>query len=580
MNKGTFGFPQINKDESFHGFPKRKGSGESFYGFPQNTEIFDFKFLITTPNTTRTIWLSTIEDNTPMILDWGDGGTSNVVIRKNAGYTGGDAIGYSWSSFTHTYQQVGTYNFRFIGDTLLLNKIYVGLQDVVDITKDGTRFSNIEELNLAQSTAMLSQPPHGFPDVSTWTKLTALRTSRFWCYTDMPSFNHCKNLVYFEALYCWNNAPIVEFTDMPFLKNVYLAPGVTNSIKTQLYEFVNCPELSAFQLGYLATGSLPSFNNNTKLTSLTISNCGFSGTLPSFSNCTLLSSFSINGNQFTGNLPSFSTCVSLVSFTCFNNKFSGKIPTFINCTSLQTLNLALNDWSGIIPYPPQSIVTYNIGQNKTQPIEVPIDIVDNKPKLITFSTYNSKITGSRTIPNLNSNANYQNIQFSDSSVTNTYYNNGVLTLRTNNLLVGMFNYCTGITVDFSNLTTSNAINTQFKFIGNNLNVIYPLGDKIKSQVIHLGNNIISVANMDVTISNMFTYRNNFNNTLAKTLSIAGTNSAPSGTYQMPSGFTHDLNEAQIDALTTTVKEKIWILVNCQVSSVNTTKRYKWTITTN
>ena len=50
MNKGMFGFPERNGDDMFHGFPKKKVSGESFFGFPSGSEDYDFKCDANTSN--------------------------------------------------------------------------------------------------------------------------------------------------------------------------------------------------------------------------------------------------------------------------------------------------------------------------------------------------------------------------------------------------------------------------------------------------------------------------------------------------------------------------------------------------
>ena len=113
------------------------------------------------------------------------------------------------------------------------------------------------------------------------------------------------------------------------------------------------------------------------------------------------------------------------------------------------------------------------------------------------------------------------------------------------------------------------------------NITYPFGTKILLPNLTVDYNSMNITNIDNSLNNLFIGRNNFSN-IIKRLVAGGNNAAPSGTYQQPSGFTHNLTEGEIDTLSATwsVKEKIWILVNCQVSSVDTTKRYKWTITTN
>jgi hypothetical protein len=67
---------------------------------------------------------------------------------------------------------------------------------------------------------------------------------------------------------------------------------------------------------------------------------------------------------------------------------------------------------------------------------------------------------------------------------------------------------------------------------------------------------MSNSNVDATINNIFNNRGNgnvdtstFNNTITKTLNISGSNSAPTGTYAMPTlgytGIIHDKTDAEI-----------------------------------
>ena len=96
MNKGTLGFPQLYRDESLHGFPKKKVSGESFLGFPSGSEDYDLKAFISTSNTVKAIYLA---GNDPKItIDWGDG-IIYTVVPPTEGIT-----------YSHTYAQTGTFN--------------------------------------------------------------------------------------------------------------------------------------------------------------------------------------------------------------------------------------------------------------------------------------------------------------------------------------------------------------------------------------------------------------------------------------------------------------------------------------
>jgi hypothetical protein len=102
--------------------------------------------------------------------------------------------------------------------------------------------------------------------------------------------------------------------------------------------------------------------------------------------------------------------------------------------------------------------------------------------------------------------------------------------------------------------------------------------------------------LDVIINAIFEYRANYNNSISKSLQIQYCSGKTSGTYQQPdlgtfTGNINNLTETQIDNLVAgldytgsgtniawTVREKMWILVNLDVSSTNANARYSWTIT--
>ena len=250
----------------------------------------------------------------------------------------------------------------------------------------------------------------------------------------------------------------------------------------------------------------------------------------------------------------------------------------------------LNAWSGTVPYFPASLLRFDFTSASSAILEFPYDIFDNLINLTFISTTRVQISGSRTFPNISNNVNLSTLYITDNINSEIKFNNGTINFNTSKLIWFYSRNMDGVSLDFTNLQMLNT-STYFIFSSASAgNVTYPLGSKIigtNGMEIALFDNGMSQPNVDATIINLFNGRNNFINTgINKTLGIGGSgtfgvaNAAPSGIYQQPSGFTHDLTEAQIDALTTTVKEKIWILVNCQVSSVNTTKRYKWTIITN
>lgn len=559
MNKGIFGFPKLFRDESFHSFPKKKVSGESFFGFPSGREDYDFKLYVPTSNTTRAI---TLGGYGTITIDWGDG--SSQLINLGAPI-----------SFTHTYSQVGNYNVIVLGETFNISDLRIQAGGVVAVRQDFSKFRNVIFLRIDRED--MSPSTLSFPDLSTLSKLVVVWMNGGGWTGEFPKFT-TTSLV---TVYLQNNKLSGDISSLGLsqtLKALYLQSNkLLSSGVDALGSIVGIDTIDISDNNF--SGTLPSFNDCNLLTSFQIFSNKFTGTLPSFLGCTSLITCNINNNLFTGTLTSFNGLTNLVTFNCSNNQFSGNIPPFMECSNLQLLNGDSNSFEGILPIAPSSIINYRFGFNRTNALEVPVNVVTSCLNLVLFSTYLSAIGGSRTVPDISNNTKLETLQFNDGVVAGQYYNNGTLVFNTSVLKVGMFNYCTGINFDFTNLIAPSLANTNFQSIGTNLDITYPLGTALKSLVFYLNNNLMSQINVDGTINSMFINRLSFNNTLAKTLTVAGTNAAPSGIYQQPLGFSHDLTEAQIDALTTTPKEKIWILVNGQNSIADTTKRYKWTITT-
>ena len=114
----------------------------------------------------------------------------------------------------------------------------------------------------------------------------------------------------------------------------------------------------------------------------------------------------------------------------------------------------------------------------------------------------------------------------------------------------------------------------------NIDEPIPFGTNVICRNILAVNCGIGQLNIDLSIRNLFYGRNNFNLAVSKTLNMAGaTNGTPSGTFQQPAGFSHSMTEEQLDTLALTEKEMIWVLINCQISAIDSTKRYNWSIIT-
>ena len=74
MNKGTFGYPERFRGESFHGFPS-KNKSPLFFGFPSGSEVYDFKCDANTAKFAFRITLAA-EVGARIVIDKGNGSAS------------------------------------------------------------------------------------------------------------------------------------------------------------------------------------------------------------------------------------------------------------------------------------------------------------------------------------------------------------------------------------------------------------------------------------------------------------------------------------------------------------------------
>ena len=582
MNKGTFGFPQIFRDESFHGFPKKKVSGESFFGFPSGRDDFDIKYYNSSTNQTRSIALA---GSGTIVIDWGDGSTQLVSL-------GG------LSAYNHNYTQSGYYNVLILGDTLNITQFVITTGGVYSVRRDFSRFKNLTYLRIDRTD--LATIPCEIPDISQLNVLEKVILGNSGYYGTFPSFTTNKLItVDFNGSKLTGSIESLGLSLGLTTVNIY-SNNLTSGFDV-LATLTNLVTLNANNNQF--AGILPSFSNSPLLITFQIQINQFSGTLPSFSTNTALVTFNCSDNQFSGTLPSFDGLTSLVTFSCGNNPFSGNIPSFSGCTSIKVISANnCTNLGGVVPYFPTSLRNIELRSSSVNnPLIFPVDWALSLVDLEVFWLYGAYIGGSKTLPDFSNCVILKVLMLDGTASSGQNFNNGELKLNSNVFgatpTYGPFGTERGLDCspavthniifsplpNFKTTTGANASGNRIRFQnGNYGNIIYNLGTKIVYTHIFLANNAMSQMNVDINISDLFAGRLNFNLTFAHILYIAGSNAAPSGTYQQPSGFTHDLTEGQIDALSTTwsVKEKIWILVNCQVSSSNTTKRYKWTITTN
>src|SRR5687767_11513245 len=81
-----------------------------------------------------------------------------------------------------------------------------------------------------------------------------------------------------------------------------------------------------------------------------------------------------------------------------------------------------------------------------------------------------------------------------------------------------------------------AVNNQFRFHSNALDIIFPFGtNNFIPNFIEIQNNGMSQANADATINNIVTNASDWDIYSTKNLNIGGDNASPSGSYQAPPG---------------------------------------------
>lgn len=561
------GYPARLRDEMCHSFPQKRVNGDLFYGIPSARDSYFFQCTPTVANYQIQILIKATA-GASIVFDWGDGSTSIPNIPTSTGIV----------TIQKVYSQVSVYNINLYGEVSAITFINASNQKLT-----GELPPNIAEL---------------LPNLEYLNIVSNLITGM------MPSFAKCPNLEYFYAQET-RFSSLASFNENVKLKiiSVYACP----LIKGDIPSFSNCINLEICNIGYNAfSGEIPSFNDCVKLKEFSVrGNSRLTGLIPSFANCLLLERFNCSGcyglsgqlpsfntnvaliffdvstNVLTGQLPPVDQLVNMTTFNCQGNQFSGSIPSFVNCVKLQSFfgGGALNAWTGTVPYFPSSLKTFSLSGSYSSNLVFPIDLFSSLVDIEVIDVARVAPGSPKTIFNVSNNTKLKSLNISDNATAS--FNNGTINYNCTELLYHRLFNNSGVALNFDNLLTANNSGSFYLALSSSLNIYFPLGSKIRTQSIYVDNNGMSQENVDASINDLFANRNQFLNSISHVMTCAGSNATPSGTYQQPSGFTHDLTEAEITTLSASwsVKEKIWILVNCQESSINTTKRYKWTITT-
>jgi hypothetical protein len=266
--------------------------------------------------------------------------------------------------------------------------------------------------------------------------------------------------------------------------------------------------------------------------------------------------FIANNNQLSGTFPTLPTSITNIAI---NNNLYESLPDldYLNLTALQ-----------IGSNPLLKLPKFNIG---------PIMIIDFS-NLLSLEDGEGRLDLSAKTTSLSMNSlilrgNVESpAKFDYLALPGTNHSiSGTMDVSYNPLLTDIVN------LDYLDMPSSTS--TVAGFVANdcNLNIPFPIGLSrgIKRVFINISNNGMSSANVNETIDNWYSGLDNFNNSIDKTLNIGGTNSAVSGTYQMPIGFSYGVS----DGSPASQNEKIWVGVNQTVdgSGSGGAKKYKWTV---
>jgi hypothetical protein len=314
-----------------------------------------------------------------------------------------------------------------------------------------------------------------------------------------------------------NPSLISQISAMTALTSLYLNTGTKLSVN-----------IENGQNSTNGFGSNVDFSALTSLTNLRANNCKLSGTLKIPPSLQLLY---IDTNNITGIVTgtiSALTEIRAASNTSFDFDFT-RVPNIkminVNGTSVVTIDLSGRTSTSVLGgASANDPFLWAFGLNSLTSIIFPTNPAN---AIIAVGSVNTILIN--LCPNLTTLANIENLSY--------------------NTITGLSNR--------SFWANGCALNIDFKFGINNWLPV----------AIQIQNNVMSNANVDLNIDNIYQNRTKWNTTpAAKSINIAGTNAAPSGIYQAPTGFVL----GSVDGTPASAKEQAYVLAN----------NYGWTITMN
>ena len=257
-----------------------------------------------------------------------------------------------------------------------------------------------------------------------------------------PTFNYDINMP-FRTVKLTGDAGNLNITAISLISPVGL--NTATSLSVSLQDYPNLTTFSSLNNGLqkisgygnltkltslvckntsLTQTSLESFSKNTELTTLEISsifaarsNSALAGIFPSFSNNTKLVSLTITGTSLTSSGLSFAANTALTDLNLQDNLLGGAFPTLP--TSIQSFDFSNNLFTGTIPSFSNLVDLTNVYIQSNPNLTGSIPSLTLNTKLVSFhGHYNYNVSG--TIPSLSTNTSLQTFNVTDCRGINSF----------------------------------------------------------------------------------------------------------------------------------------------------------------
>jgi hypothetical protein len=499
-------------------------------------------------NTTTLCYLYIALNNTDSIrIEWGDGSYNNYTV------TGTGSQYTTTYSYTHSYSNSGIYKVRLIYDNTN-NVIGLGLSNVYSISKNYKRFPNLKNLTYTNTYYQLKNKE--YIDLYNLKRIYLYQVNVLVDYDSIP--NDIEYLTYTREYYSDIKQSCNITSKFSKLKNLKIL-NLTNHTLINLDASV--------------------LSGNTGMTTLSFSQ----------TSSKIFGDISwVKYNRIT----SLNTTFSNVSYNLNNFIFSPKIQTLIlSKNAVWNIYDCLSSFD--LTYSSNVLYAYelNMLSGSTEDVN---SITGTTFNFYMFSIFTKYLYGD--ITNLNrikSNFRWEihceNLYGDISTLNQSHIKPSSVFSLCNGTFYGDCSFLSGITA-----STIYMYSIQKDDIQSLTNVEQIVNNNNRT-LLWLYDNNFTTAQLNSIINMVFSKRTDYN-TASKTLYIYSNSGTPTGTYQQPdlgtyTGNINNLTETQINNLvagtdytgigtniTWSELEKCWVLVNLDISSTNSTARYKWLIT--